>query len=973
MNNIRKLYSALYDKPLYDIISDGVKSKLLRTIILGDGNDALNCFKTIFWCGQLAFSNISYRLEITVISENPDMAMKSYAEIMPALFEYSLAHISFKKKQGTFYKTAASLSENSVCIFDYSDETPDLSVFADKKNIRIYLPDKKTAANCSNVEIVNMLSGENKELEELAFAVDFGYALSFDPRADKSEKRKEFFQPHNEYNRKSSFANALHIKYKTYCAGIKWFSPYNDPEIAETISCISDVIRKKSNVYNTLIKLEHTRWVAYMISEGYSSPSDEELEQYAFNYYNDGNKKTFIASFKNNVFPPYKHPCITPCENGIVLSKLSKKQWDKLSDKELNRLDGLDKVSVKLHRLAAKKSDAYRERIWELINELAEDVRIYRETTDLKIIAEMLYNQNVRAEQLWDKNINAIKEKILDTDKLIEKVNDVNNLIQVVKERNLYHDYKASNDISNLPYIIYSAKPYKTLIKFYSEEIISNVASASVLLPDKVVFFGVTRNNPNFVLNVTTFFKSRHIFNDNTLKDNMRIYFCDSKSVEEICSRFYSYVEKNNLSPEDCVIDITDTNPNFSAAAGNISTKTGIPLIRFDNNNGVRNVSNGGKLCFVSRIPKVSIDELYGLLNCSERFSLTHNDALSLNDIISKLSCIFEEYNDVWPSITEGIRTFKSDVVLFERTPKYVSENLNNKIKRYEGTIPSVIFWRKELDGFLYNLERLGIISDLSIITCDNANRVMFNYYDDVIIDKAINSTEVYPITFKYQSGKVKFIQHSLKAVSVKDIAEINPVTQKVLRKAEQYGLIRNLHHEKIDGTQRLCYEYINTLVKKALTVDGALLELLVYYRVFESGYFDDIKNNFEFMWDQTENTEVENPIKRFIGIAHFNSSLYNASDNPVKNEIDIVVAKNFKIKLISCKAGKVKQLDLMQVHYLSKCFGKYGDAILAYSNDSTGYDSIHKRAQDMKIDIISPDIIFRGNNELIEKVKRNL
>lgn len=981
MLTVQPLYNALYKKPIYDIIYGDEKSKKLDIIIFGDSEEAMLCFKTVFWCGQLSFTEGEYRLKITVVSDNPESLRDKYLKAMPALFEYGLADISFEEKAGSYYETAVLLSENDMCVFDFTDEKPSFDAFSEDSRIRVYLNGKAcNIPHSNNIETVQITGEENRELADLAFAVHFNYERDYNPYADRKKEYEKFYREENEYNRKSSFASALHIRYKLYSAGIGWFDSCNGEEMSEVLKSVSDIVEEKKNVYNNLIMLEHKRWTAYMISDGYVSPSDEEIEKYAFNPYEYNGKKGFIKSFKNNVYPPLQHPCIAPCNNkGIVLNRMSKKQWEKLSDEEIKKLDELDRVSVKLHRIAVKKADEYKKQIFALIGGLSEYAGAYYETAGLKIIAEMLYNENSRAEKLWKKNIKAISEKLKYNEEATEKINTLKNLMTVVTERNLYHDYKLSdsNFIDMLPFIIYSVKPYKTLVKFYSEDIISNVSSASSLLPERIAFFGIDKNDTEFAKSVNHFLMNRHVIDESSKeKKEIIFYYCDLKSAEELCRRFFDFIKKNNINADECIIDITGASPNYSVSAGVISSETGIPLIRFDNNKGIRTVMGGGKLRFNTGIPKVSINELYELLNCHELFRLSHNDALSISDDMDRLYAVFSEYKNVWTTAVGVIRNLKSDSVIFQRTTSYKEEHKNDRLKRYSGIIPKESFEGKELDSLLSNLEKLGIIDNLSISGKEDGYKTEFDYYDDIIIEKIIGNENNYPIQFKFFGTNAKFVQHSLKVTRAVLGKDVKQEVLDVLNKANKYELIKGLRIDECGDGRYISFEYANNLVKKALTVDGAVLELFVYYTAFESNYFDDVKNNFEFLWN-TVNDGILYASRRFTGLSGFKSSNYIMPVDSVKNEVDVIVTRNFKIKLISCKAGKVDQFDLMQVKYLSERFGGYGKAILAYSNDgakkenqTSSYDSTRKRATEMDVDFIEPKVIFGDKNDLLESLK---
>lgn len=498
------------------------------------------------------------------------------------------------------------------------------------------------------------------------------------------------------------------------------------------------------------------------------------------------------------------------------------------------------------------------------------------------------------------------------------------------------------------------------------------------------MFWGIDSDDANFMSNTKDFLLNRHIIDENSHQNKELVFYkYHARDVENICRKFYDFLEKYNIEADDCIIDITDASPNLCTAAGVISSANNIPVIRFDLNKGIQPVMNEGKLCFSTNIPKASIDELYSLLNCKELFRISHDDALSLKEVMIKLYGIFEEYKDVWTNSITAIQKLKSDVIIFQRTASYIKAKKNKSIKHFCDSVSAVSFNGKRLDDFLSNAEKLGIIDSLHVkANGNNSYIVEFDCYDQVIIDKVIKNDEHYPITIRISGADLKFIQHSLKVRNILIPDDFPSDALEILEKANKFQLVKNFRIESIGSENYINFEFANNLVKKCLTIDGATLELLVYYAAaFESNFFDDVKNNFVFLWDcNTSNSVAESENRKFTGISDFKPVLSNATLECVKNEIDLIFAKNFKLKVVSCKSGKIKQLDLMQIKYLSEFFGKYGKAILAYSNDGINketqtrtLDPVLKRAAEMQIDCICPSDIFGKKNELIEKLKKGI
>ena len=97
------------------------------------------------------------------------------------------------------------------------------------------------------------------------------------------------------------------------------------------------------------------------------------------------------------------------------------------------------------------------------------------------------------------------------------------------------------------------------------------------------------------------------------------------------------------------------------------------------------------------------------------------------------------------------------------------------------------------------------------------------------------------------------------------------------------------------DETNKLSFSYSTHQFKDVMTQSGRILELFVYYKLLETGLFDDVANSVEIHWNNDE----------------------------AENEIDIIATKGYKVLIIECKAQKT----LVQEYYnkLSRLDTDYG------------------------------------------------
>ena len=118
--------------------------------------------------------------------------------------------------------------------------------------------------------------------------------------------------------------------------------------------------------------------------------------------------------------------------------------------------------------------------------------------------------------------------------------------------------------------------------------------------------------------------------------------------------------------------------------------------------------------------------------------------------------------------------------------------------------------------------------------------------------------------------------------------SDIKPLLDDLMSK----GYIRCLSG---DETNKLSFSYSTHQFKDVMTQSGRILELFVYYKLLETGLFDDVANSVEIHWGNDE----------------------------AENEIDIIATCGYKVLIIECKA----QTALEQDYYnkLSRLDTDYG------------------------------------------------
>ncbi|MBE5813762.1 MAG: hypothetical protein E7320_00965 [Clostridiales bacterium] len=155
------------------------------------------------------------------------------------------------------------------------------------------------------------------ELLRKAFYINCTYSNAFDllgPKPDLERMRSSFTSFMNSsYDRRASLAAALQIDYRNH--------------VLKNAAC-------KTEAEDLLTDVEHYRWAAYAMLDGFSKPTDKQLEGYFFKGTNT-----------HRSLDLFLHPCLVTSEQSAPGSA-----WDPTAKK-----DELDLLSLKLHDMAANK------------------------------------------------------------------------------------------------------------------------------------------------------------------------------------------------------------------------------------------------------------------------------------------------------------------------------------------------------------------------------------------------------------------------------------------------------------------------------------------------------------------------------------------------------------------------------------------------------------------------------------------
>ena len=282
----RSVFNLLNNKPLFLNTID----KTISILIVGCGNVGKEFLRDSVWCGMIP----DYKLKFLVIDIKADIIKDNISVEMPELLNnYDITFVNADIKSPKAIDIIKNRSDVNYILVstDTDDKNIDVAItlrrlylkeFNREPIINLYIEN-----DLKNEEILRLSNEKNdgynlnafgsmqelyeknsiidSELEKLAKEVH----LAYDP-SDKNLERYNL----REYNKRSSRASALHIKYKFfYVLGNEYTSDMKKNQ---------RLFKEKYNdkIEKILSRNEHDRWSAYTRSVGYVYVSCKEVANY---------------------------------------------------------------------------------------------------------------------------------------------------------------------------------------------------------------------------------------------------------------------------------------------------------------------------------------------------------------------------------------------------------------------------------------------------------------------------------------------------------------------------------------------------------------------------------------------------------------------------------------------------------------------------------------------------------------------
>lgn len=525
----------LYQHPLYDYTADGK----IDILVLGAGTYATKFLDLALEMSQIkdCYANI------TVASNDIQTQKKTYLDNRPEFPNYfDIDGEKARKAEepyGTLNFISAEFSEewdleqNQAVLDSICRKNPQstfsyvfIALHSDRLNYTMmntcyeYFRDRKTlvsfvlfgdmkkdsrkkevvfnpgefkansAVRVCPVDVKNTLSKQKDydELKRMAFNI---HLLWTGTLSDIRSTQTDFKKP---YNFNSSISSALSVKYKLHSLD-ETFDFFADPVAGarEAKRRLSPSTSENKKNIRSLVMYEHRRWIVNMISDSWKC-----LEDFSSLKTGTKNKRKKL------------HPCLQPSEESWTLETefwRKKENWDTASDAEIEKLDPLDAMSIRMHRHFDKLAQAVRP------NDFIEYVRAIRLLIAGKDDLENRFNAYVTAlnQLVYHRKINSYSYYLSSFKKLLKGYDDsvnkkeISDYLDLIEEKLFpvhealaYTDWKAKDRtiVENIPFILSFSSDIRLCVPFIAEGknqlnndgLFQNAASSLMLNPASVTY-----------------------------------------------------------------------------------------------------------------------------------------------------------------------------------------------------------------------------------------------------------------------------------------------------------------------------------------------------------------------------------------------------------------------------------------------------------------------------------------------------
>lgn len=772
------------------------------------------------------------------------------------------------------------------------------------------------------------------EIERMGFNVHLVWEKNLN--VDYRSVKKDFLK---QYNHDSCITNVLSLKYKLYSLGIDMEESGFEEAAGQFIKiCLSGNEESKA-IRDELIYLEHRRWVTEKLCAGWKRIRN--LEECLSCGTRDQKHKRHVCIVKSRP----KQNLSMDFYNTDGYAK-----WDNASDAELGKLDELDRMSVRLHRVYKIRAEEIKRQ--NLINEnVLEGIRILLKDHKKAMIAFQEWSVcwkdiwNGSAGKVW--MYKGLKEAFLkEADSLpVGKKESVkaqmkafDALFYPIIASMEYRDYKQKNTalIDNIPFVLtYSdsvcmAIPYMT---GNNTALFSNVASATVVNPAKIIYlcYLKEKNGLDEIKKSITYIIE--YMQKKRLRASIEFIMAYTDGAAPytgsgLCEEMKRLGEGRIGRIQQLFITDERELPDMLTKELTIRAR-GRRMFAVEKNEAQLSYLLKGS-GFYDKFNNYQFDSVLmkfsSSANCAafgyiqKKPYITVTDMLAFRKSIGESSRqpeFFEDYKELWSEYNKDNKIWKKLCSLLDEYSKgndvlavfAKSKKKLKEVAEYCYILPSTCHLSADkIINFLIAHNIVEMDSRVNGFTTDSCEVIIRDKYGHQEICSSLFAN-VYALmapdtidmkwNAKEQKAVISFDNLIVSGVQItdKNSGNIGKMIE-LLRFFDKRGYI--IHLTQYNG--RVSFTYATAQIKKLLTCAGKMLEVYTYHNIKETGIFDDVVSSYEVEWEKTE----------------------------VRNEFDCILTLGFSVIFVECKAqSDIKAEFYYKLAELAKQFGINAKAVL--------------------------------------------
>ncbi|MCD7854279.1 MAG: hypothetical protein LUG66_01520 [Clostridiales bacterium] len=1004
-NSYLSMQYHLYKHPLYKCVKDDEKT--INVLLFGFGSYGQKFLNACLQAGQI----LGKELNVTVVSNN-ETDKDIYLKDKPELAEFFNIDGSLSEKEDSYGSVAfekAELANNSsvsrsavlqnVIYEHYDNKRPHYIFIALGKDAVNYAEAKacKKAAETFEMDCVISYACEKTEpsaadtapiypvyvngdikkselypeIERMAFNTHLIWEKNIN--VDYKPIKDNFNKP---YNHDSSVSSVLSIKYKLYSIGID----LDRLSFNEAALRFSEEVIEKNDIEkkNNLIWIEHRRWVAEKLCDGWSRMKN--LEDCKGKDTKDKIHKRHICILKSR--PDQKLDDEYEADNF--------EKWDSASEGELQQLDELDRMSVELHRMYKRRAEGV-SRQNSLNGDIIMSIRSFIEghrkafaafqewfSCMKDIVGSDGHNSAYNVKQkvysykgLKESFLNSLDTLTAESKKAVKgQVEAFDAVFYPVLACTEYHSWKNEDTkiINSIPFILtyteeaYLAIPYACGDKYntLSDVSFGNVAAATPVNPERIIYLYLieekqdVKNLLDSLPGVISYMNKKKfraavdfllMYTGNTANSVNQEFLQELKKTgggkirtiktimldepEDAPAEAEAYLKKRSKGKKLFAVEKNLTNLSSMMRVGRVYKK--FPSYRFVSKSmRFEDLFNCDMLRFLRKDSFITVSDMLAF-QCS--LSDSSNNPEFFRDY-NRLFTMYKQKTRAWKSLCDKLLSYseKNDVAaVFKKDPR----NKKSIVQNYSFRRPA--FCSRGAAKIIDFLKTKEIIEEGSCVksylsdSCEIIIKDPYGYAEEFESlfsreDILINHSG---ISFSYNKNREACVVfENLKVSGLKLDKDRKKEHLELLNFFREINYIMN--YKELDGT--VSFTYAGSKIKELLTTAGKILEIYIYHKVMESGEFNDVVCSHEINWEETD----------------------------VKSEFDCIITKGFSSLFIECKARPYIEQDFyFKLNGLMRKFGINAKAVLIAdtmekdSRDNALNNTMQRKRGDM-IDVVT-------------------